>query len=157
MALSKSSWKHQGRFVVFWLLQRNLDIQNCLNPKPLNWAVKRPHCYPPTLDVLMTKLAGCKYFSSLDQSSGYWNVQVDKESQELLTFNTLLASTHLPDSLLGWTAARMFSKGQLMKPLATYPMSTALLTIFSLEQRQERSMTLQSIESCGGAMNLDSG
>jgi len=68
--------------------KKNGDLRICLNPKPLNRAVKRPHHYPPTLDEILPKLAGCKYFSSLDQSSGYWNVQVDEESQELLTFNT---------------------------------------------------------------------
>ena len=34
------------------------------------------------------KLHGCRYFSTLDQSSGYWNIEVHPDSVHLLTFNT---------------------------------------------------------------------
>ena len=66
----------------------NGDIRICLNPKPLNKAVKRPHHYAPTMEDILQKLHGCKYFSALDQSSGYWNFKVHPDSVHLLTFNT---------------------------------------------------------------------
>ena len=66
----------------------NGDIRICLNPKPLNKAVKRPHHYAPTMEDILQKLHGCKYFSALDQSSGYWNIEVHPDSVHLLTFNT---------------------------------------------------------------------
>ena len=62
----------------------NEDIRICLNPKPLNKAVKRPHHYAPKMDIL-PKLHGCKYFSALDQSSGCWNIEVHPDSIHLLT------------------------------------------------------------------------
>ena len=66
----------------------NGEIRICLNPKPLNKAVKRPHHYAPTMEDIVQKLHGCKYFSALDQSSGYWNIEVHPDSVHLLTFNT---------------------------------------------------------------------
>lgn len=66
----------------------NGDIRVCLNPKPLNKAVKRPHHYAPTMEGISQKLHGCKYFSALDQSSGYWNMEVHPDSVPLLTLNT---------------------------------------------------------------------
>ena len=66
----------------------NGDIRICLNPKPLNKAVRRPHHYAPTMEDILQKLHGCRYFSTLDQSSGYWNIEVHPDSVHLLTFNT---------------------------------------------------------------------
>lgn len=67
----------------------NGDIRMCLNPKPLNKAVRRPNHFAPTMKDNPEKLHGCKYFSTLDQSSGYWNIEVHPDSVHLLTFNTL--------------------------------------------------------------------
>ena len=66
----------------------NGDIRICLNPKPLNQAVRRPHHFAPTMEDVLLKINGCKYFSTLDQSSGYWNIEVHPDSVHLLTFNT---------------------------------------------------------------------
>ena len=66
----------------------NGDIRICLNPKPLNKAVKRPHHYAMTMEDILQKSHGCKYFYTLDQSSGYWNTEVHPDSVHLLTFNT---------------------------------------------------------------------
>ena len=66
----------------------NGDIRICLNPMPLNQAVRRPHHFAPTMEDVLQKLHGCKYFSTLDQSSGYWNIEVHPDSVHLLTFNT---------------------------------------------------------------------
>ena len=55
------------------------DIRICLNPKPFNKAVRRSYHFAPTMDILQ-KLHGCKYFSTLDQSSGYWNIEVHPDS-----------------------------------------------------------------------------
>ena len=63
----------------------NGGIRICLNPKPLNKAVKRPHHYASTMEDILQKLHGCKYFSALDQSSGYWNIEVHPDSIHLLT------------------------------------------------------------------------
>ena len=54
----------------------------------LNKAVKRPHHYAQTMEDILQRLHGCKYFFALDQSSGYWNIEVHPDSVHLLTFNT---------------------------------------------------------------------
>ena len=64
------------------------DIRICLNPKPLNKAVRRPYHFAPTMEDILQKLHGCKYFPTLDQSSGYWNIEVHPDSVHLLTINT---------------------------------------------------------------------
>ena len=33
-------------------------------------------------------MAGAKFFSQLDASNSYWNIKVDEESSDLLTFGT---------------------------------------------------------------------
>ena len=35
-------------------------------------------------------MSGAKYFSKLDASSGYWQIKVDRESSNLLTFGTTI-------------------------------------------------------------------
>jgi len=66
----------------------NGKIRLCLDPKDLNRAIKRPHRYTPTLEDILPKLNGAKFFSILDARSGYWNVKLDKASSLLTTFNT---------------------------------------------------------------------
>ena len=42
----------------------------------------------PTLDDITSQLSGAKYFSILDITHAYWNVELDKPSSLLTTFNT---------------------------------------------------------------------
>ena len=67
----------------------------CLDPRPLNVAIKREHFQIPTLHSIATRLNGAK-ISKLDANHGYWQVELDKESQLLTTFRqyvTRLAKT----------------------------------------------------------------
>ena len=66
----------------------NGKIRLCLDPKDLNRAIKRPYRYMPTLDDVLPKLSGAKFFTILDARSGYWNVKLDRASSLLTTFNT---------------------------------------------------------------------
>ena len=63
-------------------------LRVCLDPRPLNVAIQREHFQIPTLDNIATRLTGAKIFSKLDANHGYWQVQLDQESQLLTTFNT---------------------------------------------------------------------
>ena len=60
----------------------------CLDPKDLNHAIKRPHHCTPTLDDVLPKLNGAKYFSIVDARSGYWNIKLDHASSLYTTFNS---------------------------------------------------------------------
>jgi len=66
----------------------NGALRLCLNPKDLNRAIKRPHYFKPTLDDILPKLSGARYFSIPDARSGYWNIKLDKESSLCTTFNS---------------------------------------------------------------------
>jgi hypothetical protein len=66
----------------------NGSLRLCLDPKDLNQAIKRPHHTTPTLDDVLPKLNGAKFFSILDARSGYWNIKLTESSSYLTTFNT---------------------------------------------------------------------
>lgn len=63
-------------------------IRLCLDPRDLNKVIKRPHYITPTLDDVLEKLNGAKYFSIVDARSGYWNIKLSESSSLMTTFNT---------------------------------------------------------------------
>ena len=66
----------------------NGDLRIFLDPRHRNKAIKRQHHRLPTAEGIISEMAGACYFSELDASSGYWQVKVDDESADLLTFGT---------------------------------------------------------------------
>lgn len=62
------------------------DLRVCLDPKELNEYIKREHFRLPTLDEIVSNISGSKYFSTLDASSGFWQVALC--DTDLCTFNT---------------------------------------------------------------------
>ena len=72
-------------------------------PKNLNGAIKRPHHCTPTLDDVLPKLNGAKYFSIVNARSGYWNIKLDDASPLYTTFNSphgRYRFLHLPFGLI---------------------------------------------------------
>ena len=59
-----------------------------LDPRPLNKAIKHEHLHLPTAKEIFSQMSGASCFSKLDASSGYWQIKVDKQSLNLLTFGT---------------------------------------------------------------------
>ncbi|CAC5367807.1 unnamed protein product [Mytilus coruscus] len=49
---------------------------------------KREHIILRRQEEITAKLAGAKYLSKLDASSGFWNIKLDDESSNLCMFNT---------------------------------------------------------------------
>lgn len=71
--------------------KKNKDqVRVCVDLKRLNKAVKRERYVLPTLEDIAPKLAGAKVFSTLDASSGFWQIPLDPNSQKLTTFITPL-------------------------------------------------------------------
>ena len=66
----------------------NGKIRVCLDPKPLNQALKRPRYPVPTLDDILPELARARVFSIADVRNGFWHIAFDDESSELTTFST---------------------------------------------------------------------
>ena len=66
----------------------NGKLRVCIDPKPLNKAIKREHLHLPTAEEIFCQMSRASYFLKLDSSSGYWEIKVDKESSNLLAFGT---------------------------------------------------------------------
>ena len=61
----------------------------CIDPRPLNEALKRETYQIPILDEILPELSQAKVFSTVDLCSGYWHCILDHESSLLTTFSTL--------------------------------------------------------------------
>ena len=61
-------------------------LRICIDPRPLNQALKRETHQLPVLDDLMPELARAKIFSTVDLTAGYWHCVLDDESSLLTTF-----------------------------------------------------------------------
>ena len=64
------------------------SLRICLDPKDLNFALKRGQHHTPTVEELTHRFSGAQFFSKLDAKSGYWSVPLDEKSQLLTTFNS---------------------------------------------------------------------
>ena len=67
---------------------KSKKLRVCLDPRPLNKAIRREHFHLPTLEDITTRLTGACIFSKLDANHGYWQVPLTEESQLLTTFNS---------------------------------------------------------------------
>ena len=63
------------------------SIRICLDPKDLNKAIKHGFTQLPTPEEIMSMMAGATRFSKID-ALGYWQIALNKESSNLLAFNT---------------------------------------------------------------------
>lgn len=63
-------------------------IRLCIDPKPLNKALKRNNYTMPTLDDVLPDLSKAKIFTVADAKNGFWHVSLDEESSVLTTFGT---------------------------------------------------------------------
>ncbi|PFX24871.1 Uncharacterized protein K02A2.6 [Stylophora pistillata] len=66
----------------------NGKIRLCIDPKPLNKALRRNHFPLPVIDDLLPLLTNAKVFSVVDAKNRFWHVQLDDESSLLTTFGT---------------------------------------------------------------------
>ena len=66
----------------------NGKLRICLDPRPLNKAIKREHIHLPTAEEIFSQMPGASYFSKLDASSGYCKIKLDEQSSNLFTFGT---------------------------------------------------------------------
>lgn len=64
------------------------DIRLCIDPKPLNSALKRNHYPSPLIDDLLSDLENVELFSVAGAINGLWHLELDEESSFLTTFGT---------------------------------------------------------------------
>ena len=63
-------------------------IRVCIDPKPLNRALKRNNFSLPTLDDILPDLSRAKVFSSVDVKNAFWSMELDEPSSKLTSFLT---------------------------------------------------------------------
>ena len=68
--------------------KKNGNLRICLDPKPLNSAIKRETHSIPTAEDVQAQLHGKSLFTVVDMKDSYWQVCLDDESSHLCTFHT---------------------------------------------------------------------
>ena len=63
-------------------------LRLCLDPRPLNVAIKRERHAITTSGDVQAHLSGLKVFTVVDMKVGYWHVKLSGESSYYCTFNT---------------------------------------------------------------------
>ena len=69
-------------------MKKDGRIRVCVDPKPLNRALKRNHYPLPTIEDVLPQLAKVKFFTVLDAKNGFWHVSLDEMSSYATTFGT---------------------------------------------------------------------
>ncbi|CAM4713618.1 unnamed protein product [Leuciscus chuanchicus] len=68
--------------------KQNGNPRVCIDPRPLNKALKRSHFPLPTIEDILPDLSKAKVFTVCDVKSGFWHVKLHEESSYLTTFAT---------------------------------------------------------------------
>ena len=80
--------KHNDRVSNILLVSKKEKLRICLDPIPLNQALKRPNYQFATIDEILPELGKAKIFSTVDTKKGFWHVKLNEKSSKLTTFWT---------------------------------------------------------------------
>ncbi|KAL9954928.1 hypothetical protein ACROYT_G042516 [Oculina patagonica] len=75
-----------SQFVV--AVKKSGDLRVCIDPKPLNAALKRERYQIPVIDDMLPDLADARVFTKVDLASTFWQLELDDESSRLTTSAT---------------------------------------------------------------------
>ena len=70
-------------------MNKSGSLRICIDPKPLNTALKREHYQIPVIDDLLPHLTDACVFTKVDLAAAFWHLVLDDESSTLKTFATL--------------------------------------------------------------------
>ncbi|KAF2891005.1 hypothetical protein ILUMI_15168, partial [Ignelater luminosus] len=93
-----TKWVHN----IVIVRRENNKIRLCLDPRDLNKYIIRARFQLPTFDEVKSRLKYAKFFVVLDASNGFWMLNLDEASSELLTFITPFGRLLLKEWLLEW-------------------------------------------------------
>ena len=143
------------------ILKPNGKVRPCVDFRKLNKAVKRPRFMIPTPDEIYQKLAGSKIFTTIDATSGYWQIPLDEESSHLTTFITESGRyrfTRLPFgiSLASETYQREMSKILQGLPGCEVYQDDVVIHGKTMAEHDERlQQVLQRIQESGMKLNRE--
>ena len=66
----------------------NGDLRLCLDPMDLNEYIRREHYHLPHRSEILSEMADARYFTKMDASQGFYQIQLDEESTQLCTVAT---------------------------------------------------------------------
>ena len=66
----------------------NGDLTLCLDPMDLNEYIRREHYHLPHRSEILSEMADARYFTKMDASQGFYQIQLDEESTQLCTVAT---------------------------------------------------------------------
>ena len=69
-------------------VKKSGELRVCIDPKPLNAALKREHYQIPVIDDLLPDLTDARVFTKVDLASAFWHLELDHESSMITTFAT---------------------------------------------------------------------
>lgn len=83
----------------------------CVDYRRLNRVTKKDIHPLPQIDDILDTLAQANYFTTLDLSAGYWQVELDPTSQPKTAFGPTVASMNLHTCRLGSVTRLLLSSG----------------------------------------------
>ena len=65
--------------------KKNGKVRLCIDPKPLNEALRRNHYPLPTIDDVLPLLSKARVFTVLDAKNGFWHIQLQYYAKRMQT------------------------------------------------------------------------
>ncbi|KAL6455331.1 hypothetical protein MHYP_G00362250 [Metynnis hypsauchen] len=96
-------------------------LRICIDPKPLNRALKHSHFPLPTIDDILPDLSKTKVFTVCDVKQGFWHVKLEEESSYLTTFSTPFGRFRWLRMPMGISPAPEIFQRKLMQALEGLP------------------------------------
>jgi len=60
------------------------QLRLCIDPRDLNKNIKREHFHLPTKTEITAEMAGAKWFTKLDASNRFWQIELDKSKCQIM-------------------------------------------------------------------------
>ncbi|MES9973449.1 MAG: RNase H-like domain-containing protein, partial [Candidatus Thiodiazotropha sp.] len=131
--------------------KKNGELRICIDPKPLNEALRRERYALPTFDDILPDLAKAKYFTKVDLSSAFWHVPLDSQSSYVTTFATPYGRyrwTRLPFGLC--VSSEIFQK-RLLQAIEGLPGTTCVaddVLIYGATEEEHDRHLHQFLQRC---------
>ena len=87
----------------------NGDLRLCLDPMDLNEYIRREHYHLPHRSEILSEMADARYFTKMDASQGFYQIQLDEESTQLCKSLRHSADTPSKDFHMGSTVHQKYS------------------------------------------------
>ncbi|HYN44606.1 MAG TPA: RNase H-like domain-containing protein, partial [Candidatus Limnocylindrales bacterium] len=115
---SRSPWA----FPIVMVPKPDGTIRFCTDFSKLTPHVKYDAFPLPRIDDTLDRLAGAKYFTTLDAASGYWQIPVEESDKEILSFITPVGSYSYNVMPMGYCNAT----GEYQREITTGPLAPFL-------------------------------